>query len=154
MSLLLGGTGVVFVTISDFNQKPILFLTGILLLIGMSAAIGRIIIELVSAGAGTLLLSGNRKRMPPPVYSIPEAKRLKGDFKGALRLYREITGAHPGEIRAWLAMLEIACENLGDRQRATGILNEGLALLVDEKSKMLLQRSYDEGMDGLRKRRL
>lgn len=151
MAVILGCAGGILVAVSDLDRQPVLLLAGILLLIGMAAAVGRIIIELFSAGAGTLLVSGKRKREPPPVYSVPRAKRLQGDFDGALHLYREITRSHPQEIRAWLAMLEIVLEDLRDGRQAEALLEEGLSVLEGEKKRTLFQRTYDEGTELLRK---
>ena len=79
---------------------------------------------------------------PQPMYSIPESKRKSGLFEEALAGYGKIAGLYPGEVRPYLAMMEIAIVDLKDPERGARIYEKGMSLLTKPEDQQALAAFY------------
>lgn len=125
-------------TVGDVANKRLLGLA-----CGVTAAIiiARPIATLISESMGSLFFPRAGAR-PVPGYSLADAQRKRGQFERALIEYEKIAAEFPGELRAHVAMLEIALINLHDAERARATLTKGLALLPDEPMRLQLMRAH------------
>lgn len=146
MFLLFSVTAVSLMVGSTVATHPFRLLFAILFLIAAAAIAARPIVYVLTGRTGTLLFPDHRSGKPPPAYSTAEACRIKGDFVQALQLYEEIVTSHPKELRAYVAIIEIALENVNDAALAKKTLDRGLAAISTENGRRYLQETYDEGM--------
>ena len=79
---------------------------------------------------------------PQPMYGIPESRRIRGRPEEALAEYEKIAAAHPGEVRPWLEMIDIALTDLHDPKRANALFQRGLAALARPDDQDHLARVY------------
>jgi hypothetical protein len=131
------------------STHPVRMIVAVGLLIGTMTILGRAVAFIVTKKSGFLFYPNDTTLKPPPAYSQAQARRLKGDFDAAMELYAEIVADHPQESRAWIAMVEIAIENLKDAAMARDILERGLAAVDSETGRRALQASFDENVESL-----
>jgi hypothetical protein len=131
------------------STHPVRMIVAIGLLIGAMAVLGRAVAFIVTKKSGFLFYPNDTSLKPPPAYSQAQARRLKGDFNGAMELYAGIVTDFPQESRAWIAMVEIAIENMKDAAMARDILDRGLAAVTTENGRRALRISFDEKMESL-----
>ena len=79
---------------------------------------------------------------PQPMYGIPESRRIRGLPEEAIAEYEKIAAEHPGEVRPWLEMIDIALTDLHDPERANAFFQRGLAALSQPAGKDHLARVY------------
>ncbi len=91
---------------------------------------------------GSLIWPKQYYDRPQPMYGIPESRRRKGRPEEAIAEYEKIAAAHPGEIRPWLDMIDIALADLRDPERANAFFQRGLAALSNPDDKDRLARVY------------
>jgi hypothetical protein len=82
---------------------------------------------------------------PPPVYSLPRARRIQGHFEESLALYRKIVEEHPQETQAYLDMLDITIDDLRDFARAEKIAHSAIAVLKSPQDRARIRRRMREG---------
>ena len=139
-------TGAVLMTGSTAATHPFRLLFALMFFIGAVAIAARPIVYVLTRKSGSLFFPDDGSRKPPPAYSAAQAYRIKGDFAGALRLYEQIVATHPHELRAYVAIVEIALGNVGDAALAQRMLDSGLAAIPSENNRRHLQESYDEAL--------
>jgi tetratricopeptide (TPR) repeat protein len=116
-------------------------------LLGLSCAVAAGIIvarplaALVAEPTGSLFFP-RRAAEPEPGYSRAVAQRKRGRLQEAMAEYEQIAAQFPAEVRAYVAMIEIAIVDLNDAERARHIVERGLAALPDEPRQMELLRAY------------
>jgi len=79
---------------------------------------------------------------PPPMYSIPESKRKSGLHEEAMAGYAKIAEQYPGEVRPYLAMMEIAIVNLKDPERGSAIYEKGMSVITTPEGQETLSCFY------------
>ena len=100
------------------------------------------IARIVAEPLGSLLWPKRYYDKPQPMYGIPESRRIRGLPEEALAEYEKIAAAHPGEVRPWLDMIDIALTDLHDPERANALFQRGLAALSAPDAKDHLARVY------------
>jgi hypothetical protein len=143
------GAAVILLIGSAPSTHPVRMIIGFGLLIGAAAILARAVVYVITKKSGFLLYPNDTALKPPPAYSQAEARRLKGDFEAAMELYSEIVADFPQESRAWIAMVEIALENLKDAAMARDILARGLAAVATEAGRRALQAAFDEKIESI-----
>lgn len=103
--------------------------------------VARPIAALVAEPTGSLFFPRARAR-PEPGYSLADTQRKREHFERAMAEYEHIVAAFPGELRAHIAMIEIALVNLRDADRARTCVTRSLAVVPDEPMRMELLRVY------------
>lgn len=133
------GTGVYFLMGAWHIGQMLVGLAFFLLAAIIAApAISRLLVEPL----GGLFWPRHYNDKPQPIYSIPHAKRLKGQLEEALLGYEQIVAEHPSEVRPWLEMIDIALAELGDPVRAELLYQRGLAALRKPKDREWLAQVY------------
>ena len=72
------------------------------------------IAERFAGPAGNIFFPDRRFDRPQPTYSMAETKRVRGEFVEALEEYEGILADYPGDLRCFIAMLDIAATDLKD----------------------------------------
>lgn len=93
---------------------------------------------------GGMLYPERRSRRPPPVYGPAEARRLEGDYEGAIQAYEDILAEFPDNARAYLGLMDIAWLDLTDAPRALAFYNRALAAIKDEACRKEFQQAYED----------
>ena len=149
---------------SYFPDNPIRFLLGmalgvLLLVLGVRmlmdlnilglavSLVGSIVVSLnitsmLSEPWGSLYAGGQRSKRPRAMYSIPEARRINGHYEEAITEYQKIADTYPDQLRAYVAMIEIAVVYLSDEERATAFFREGVANLKRAEDKEALAKMF------------
>jgi hypothetical protein len=125
-------------TSGDTDAKRFL---GLACAVAAGIIIGRPIAGLVAEPAGSLFFPRSAAR-PEPGYSLPDTLRKRGQYEQALTEYAKITVQFPAELRAYIAMMEIALVDLHDRERTQVIARLALGQLADEPQRMELLRVH------------
>lgn len=84
-------------------------------------------------------------RMPDgktPMYGIPQSKRKKGEYEGAMAAYEAILAEYPTELRAYVEMMDLAVMDLRDVSRAERIYDRGLLAIQNEDDRRALSAMY------------
>ncbi len=147
--LIFGGGAAVLLIGSSLLTHPIRIMIALGILIAAAEIFARVVAYFMTKRSGFLFYPNDTSLKPPPAYSQAQTRRIKGDFEAAMELYTKIVSGHPQEIRAWIAMVEIALEDLNDAAMAKNILKRGLAALDAEGGKKVLQKSFDEKIELL-----
>jgi hypothetical protein len=134
------------------SEHPYRLLGGILFGMAAASVAARPLVVIMTSRANSLLLPDERKRIPPHVYSNAETSRMQGKFSEAVQRYTEITVNHPQELKAYVAIIEIALDNINKPDLAKQALDRGVASLTDIHARQVIRRAYDEGMALLAKK--
>ena len=121
----------------DGGDKRMLGLT---CAVAAAIIIARPIAALIAEPMGSVFFPRAGAR-PEPGYSLADTQRKREQFERAMEEYEKISVAFPQELRAHIAMLEIALINLRDAERARLCLTRGLAV-ADEQMRRELLRCY------------
>ena len=135
--LLAIGTGILLAA-GDF----LLMLVGFLFYLVAAVLLAGPVARLLAEPLGGLIWPRHYYDKPQPMYGIPESRRRQGQFEEALAEYGKIAAAHPGEVRPWLEMIDIALTDLRDPERANALFQRGLAVLADPDAKDHLARVF------------
>lgn len=92
--------------------------------------------------AGRLFYPEERFAQPLPLYSLAESKVMKHDFEGALAMYRDISEAHPGELKPLVDGLRVLVVHLQDVPRADRLFNDALEGLSHPDQQERLREAY------------
>lgn len=98
--------------------------------------------RLFAESTGGLFYPDQSFDRPQPMYSIPQARRVQGQYEEALAGFEQIAQEHPDRVEPYVAMIEIAIVNLHDGGRAEAFYQRGLAALQREEDKESLARVY------------
>jgi hypothetical protein len=79
---------------------------------------------------------------PPPMYGIPESKRKSGLYEEAMAGYGKIAEQYPGEVRPYLAMMEIAIVDLKDPERGSAVYEKGMSAITTPEDQETLSSFY------------
>jgi hypothetical protein len=97
--------------------------------------------RLLAESSGGLFYPGGRGRKEP-MYSIPEARRARGEYEEAIADLRRIAAEYPRATRPYELMLTIAIVDLKDAARAEQIYRQGLAALRKRGERDELARFF------------
>jgi hypothetical protein len=95
-------------------------LLGIFCAVAAGIIIARPLAALMAEPTGSLFFP-RRAAEPQPGYSRAVAQRKRGQFNQAIAEYESIATQFPTEVRAFVAMIEIAIVDLHDAERARQI---------------------------------
>jgi len=98
--------------------------------------------RLIAEPTGNLFYPSRHYDGPQPAYSIPQAKRARGQYEQAMAGFEKIAEDHPDEVKPYIEMIDIAIVNLKDPDRANAIYQRGVSLLSKEDDKAVLPRMY------------
>lgn len=118
------------------------------LLVGLSLFVVAAIIvasplaRLVAEPTGKLFYASEHFDRPQPLYSIAQAKRVRGLHEEALERYEEIAEEYPGETRPYEEMIDIAIMDLDDQDRALRIYELGMSRIKRHQDRDALTRMY------------
>ncbi|MGQ9662673.1 MAG: tetratricopeptide repeat protein [Kiritimatiellia bacterium] len=80
---------------------------------------------------------------PQPIFSIPEAYRKQRRLEEAWEAYEMLLEEHPYDVRAYVAMLELAMHEMKHRVRAETTLRRALFMLKEQKDREAVLRLYE-----------
>lgn len=100
------------------------------------------IAQLLGGGTGSLFFPNRHFDRPQPMYGIPQARRAEGHYDEAMRELERIGTEYPGEVQAWIDMIDIAVVNLNDAQRAEAIYVQGMNVLKRTEQRESLTTMY------------
>jgi tetratricopeptide (TPR) repeat protein len=149
MFVVFTGMAAVLLIGSTPSTHPVRMIIALGFIIGAGAIVARAGAYIMTKKSGSLLYPSDSFLKPPPATSQAQARRIKGDFEAAMELYTAIVADYPRETRAWIAMVEIALENLKDVSMATDILKRALAVTTAQGARKALQCAFDEKMEAL-----
>lgn len=109
--------------------------------------LGAVVLAIPLAGLfaepwGSLYFPKGNLQAKAPMYGIPQAKRKKGLFEESMADYEAITRDHPGELRAYVEMMDMAVVDLNDPSRAECIYEQGLLTIQNEDDRRSLGVMY------------
>lgn len=140
-AIYLGLGGFCLVRASEHGDLILLPL-GMACLLAAAFLLARPIAQLIASPAGNLFYPEARFDRPQPMYSIPESQRKKGLTHEAMAGFRKIADEFPGDVRAYVEMMDIAIVDLHDTEFAASILQRGLAECRKEEDREVLRRMY------------
>lgn len=91
---------------------------------------------------GSLYFPSWRPQQKAPMYGIPQAKRKQGQFESAMALYEAIVNEYPGELRAYVEMMDMAVVDLKDLRRAERIYEQARTAIQNEDDLRALDAMY------------
>jgi len=118
-------------------------LWGIAVWVGISCLIGYFASPRLAEIVCSFFGATAKYSKPQPVYGIPEARRKEGRSRDAYDGFRAIATEHPQEVKAYIAMIDVAIIDMKDPTLAREALDSGLAALRDPKDHHALQTMYD-----------
>lgn len=98
--------------------------------------------EWSAAPWGSLYFTNAKPRGKAPVYGIPQARRKKGQFEEAMQAYEAITREYPGQLQAYVEMMDMAVVDLRDLGRAERIYERALLDIQNEGDRRALSAMY------------
>lgn len=119
---------------------PVLF--AMLLFVGGAIIVARAIAALVAEPTGNLYMPAVHAEHPAPMYGIADARRAKGDYKGAMAYLDEIAAATPQEFAVYVKMIHIAAVDLHDLRRAEAAYQRGVKAMPTDGDKSALTVMY------------
>lgn len=137
--------GFVFLLRTDGCSRGEALIRGLL---GCSAIIVSAIIlafplaRLIAEPAGNLFYSRKRLSRPLPMHSMVEAKRKRGEYGEAMMDYEKMVQEYPQEVKAYIAMIDIAIVDMKSGEKADGILAQGIATLSRDEDREILTRMH------------
>ncbi len=93
-------------------------LPGVLLALLWAAPLG----EVLGGGVSGFLTGSGQMIEERPYYSVAEARRMKGDYAGAIKAIGEQLGKFPGDFEGQMLLANIQMENLRDFESAQTML--------------------------------
>jgi tetratricopeptide (TPR) repeat protein len=142
-AMVLGGFGWWLLATADGGWAAFpRLLFGMASMVAFAILLASPIAGLFAEPSGSIFYPGRRLSRPLPMYSIPESKRARGDYEEAMTGFEAIAADYPDELKPYIAMIEIAIENLKDADRANAIFQRGIELLKDADDKDTLARMY------------
>lgn len=106
--------------------------------------------RLAAEASGNLFWPGKHFDRRQPMYGAPRTKRARGDYEEAMAGFEQIASDYPGELQAYVEMIEIAIVNLKDADRANTIYQRGVAAMKSQESKEKLAGMYSAVRSRLR----
>jgi len=129
--------GVVVMFHAASGADPGGILIGSLLVIAASVFLSPFISEHIVRSGAWILSPWKKARGPQPIYSIPQTHRVAGRFEEAMEGFEQIVNEHPGELDAWLEMIEISGKELQDPARAEAVYRRAMRVLSEEDREQL-----------------
>ena len=131
---------------SDPGQAVIIFLAGLTLAISgaciLALELAKGVVEVFSRLFGQLFFSDNQLHGPQPVYSIPEARRVRGNIEGAWEALEKIAEDFPNEFKVYIEMMDIAVMESADFSLAEEVLSRGLSALKKKSDQKALEHAH------------
>lgn len=100
--------------------------------------------ERVADPVGNLFMPDRRFDRPQPMYSIAEGKRARCEFAEAMAQYEDILVQHPGDLRCYIAMMDIAATDLRDPELAESIYRRAIHDIERKKDRETLKQAHEE----------
>ena len=116
---------------------------GMAFLLTGAIIIGPSLARLVAEPAGSLFYPGLQFDHPQPAYSIPEAQRKKGQFEEAFAGFERIAADYPQELKAYVAMIDIAIVDLRRPELAHSVYSHAELTLRTRKDRAALRVMYE-----------
>ena len=123
-------------------QCVTLWFAGLACILAAALVVAKPLAALVAEPVLSLFFPRHRARHEP-AYSRADAIRLRGRYEDAIAAYQDIADEFPNELRPYVAMMEIALQNLGDAEFGDAIVKRGLTLLRDDPQRHELLRRRD-----------
>ena len=117
-------------------------LLGLAFLIAGAAVLMFPLWRLSAEPIGSLFYPSDHAEQPAPQYSIPESKRKSGLFEEAIAGYEKIAAQYPGDVRPYLAMMEIAIVDLKDPERGSRFYDKGMSAITTPEGQESLSSFY------------
>ena len=89
-----------------------------------------------------LLYSCGNYDRPLPMYGAAEGKRRKGLYLEAFDDFEKIAQQYPQELTPYLAMIDIAVEDMRDRDKAALVFHKAIATLDRREDCDTLSKAY------------
>lgn len=108
----------------------------------LAAPAAKRVVEWFSRQFGELFFSDNELHGPQPIYSIPEARRARGDIQGAWEALEKIAEEFPQEFKVYTQLIDIAVMESADFSLAEEVLAQGLSALKKNSDREALQHAH------------
>lgn len=117
-------------------------LIGLAFLIAGACFIAKPVAYMIVSPLVGLLYPEDHSYSPPPLYRLPEMYVRQGRYQDAALEYQKILRHHPREVRAYLALLEVAFLHLQDGALAEKTHKAGLRKLKDPEARAQLEETF------------
>jgi len=118
-------------------------------IVGGAIIIAPVIADFITEPFRAMFYPGERFDRPQPAYGIPQAKRARGLHEEAILEYEKIISEHPGQLKAFTEMIDIAVIDLCDEDRARSIFHRGLAELTEDSDRKALIHVFEATVSRL-----
>lgn len=108
----------------------------------LAVPVAEVVVEWFSRLFGELFFSDNQIRGPQPIYSIPEARRARGDLQGAWEALEKIAADFANEFKVYTQMMDMAVMDSADLSLAEKVLARGLRALKKSSDREALQHAH------------
>lgn len=125
----------------SFHETCPIFLP-IVLIFASAFILGPQVTRLLVEPAGSLFMPDEKAAGPSPLYGIPERQKAKGKYEEAMAEYQKLVEQFPGEVKAYVEMINIAAFNFKNMEQAYGIYQRALATVEDEDKKKALSTFF------------
>jgi tetratricopeptide (TPR) repeat protein len=92
---------------------------------------------------GGLVYPDRQAKRPAPMYSPAEARRMEGRYKEAIAAYEAILKEYPGDGRSYLALMDIAWQDLHDARLAMDFYRRGEMAVTDKAYLDEMRQAYE-----------
>lgn len=106
--------------------------------------------RLFSKPSGSIFHPDKRRNKPAPMYSIPEARIKQEKYEEAIDLYEEIIRENPSDTNAYIGMIKVSADDLGDLERARQLFRRGLSAMKYQGDRDHLSRVYKTVITGIK----
>lgn len=120
------------------------YIFGMAIFVTAAIIMGMPLARLIAEFLGNLIYTSAHYKKPQPVYGIPESKRLKGLVQESFEDYQKLSEEHPQELKAHIAMIDIALVEMKNPDLAGSVYSRGMDTLDKEEAREALSRKYKE----------
>ena len=100
------------------------------------------LIEILGEPLRALFYPAQRFSKPVPMYSVPQSKRVRGDFDEALADYEVMEVEYPGDLEIYRGMLELLVLDIKDPTKASAVFQRALLSLKKPQERDGLAALY------------
>ena len=93
---------------------------------------------------GGLFFPERTSKRVPPVYGPAESRRMEGRPTKALEAYEAILAEYPDDGRCYLAMMDIAWQDMQNAALANGFYRRAREAVKDEEHLTEMRQAYDD----------
>ncbi|OPL19578.1 MAG: hypothetical protein AVO35_09685 [Candidatus Aegiribacteria sp. MLS_C] len=129
--------------------RPLSFFSSLPLVIVGTLLVGPLS-TIFAEPTGSVFNPRGKTGRPHLAFSLPESRIMNGEYREALKLYREMLEVDPRRLEVYIRILELAFEDMKEPQVALETFREGMRNLSNQRGRDILSEEYRRLRAGYR----